>query len=58
MVPRYLFYSVWLSTMLAAYLLLYGVTGSVHGFFALTFGAMGCFILWFETVRLWREKPF
>ena len=56
--PRYLFYSVWLSTMLFAYLLLYGVTGSVHNFFALAFGAISCSVLWFETIKLWREKPF
>lgn len=58
LVPRYLFYSVWLSTMLVTYLLFYGVTGSVHNFFALTFGIISCTVLWFETVRLWREKPF
>ncbi|UCG37086.1 MAG: hypothetical protein JSV64_02090 [Candidatus Bathyarchaeota archaeon] len=58
LVPRYLFYSVWLSTMLATYLLFYGVTANVHNFFALVFGVIGCSVLWFETVRLWREKPF
>lgn len=58
LVPRYLFYSVWLSTMLITYTLLYGVTGSIHNFFALTFGVVGCSILWVETIRLWREKPF
>ena len=58
LVPRYLFYSVWLSTMLITYLLLYGVTGSIHNFFALTFSILGCSVLWFETIRLWREKPF
>jgi len=58
LVPRYLFYSVWLSTMLITYLLLYGITGSIHNFFALAFGIVGCSVLWFETIRLWREKPF
>lgn len=58
LVPRYLFYSVWLSTMLFTYLLLYGVTGGLHNFFALVFGIVGCSVLWFETIRLWREKPF
>ncbi|MFP3984847.1 MAG: hypothetical protein ACLFU9_02625 [Candidatus Bathyarchaeia archaeon] len=58
LVPRYLFYSVWLSTMLFTYLLFYGVTGGVHNFFALTFGIIGCSVLWFETVKLWRETPF
>jgi hypothetical protein len=58
LVPRYLFYSVWLSTMLVTYVFLYGLTGSVHNFFALTFGLLGCAVLWFETFKLWREKPF
>ena len=58
LVPRYLFYSVLVSTMLVTYLLFYGVTGSIDNFFALTFGVVSCSILWFETVRLWREKPF
>ncbi len=58
LVPRYLFYSVWVSTMLVTYVLFYGVTGSVHNFFALIFGLVGCTVLWFETIRLWREKPF
>lgn len=58
LVPRYMFYSVWLSTMLITYALFYGVTGSIHNFFALVFGIIGCSVLWFETIRLWREKPF
>ena len=57
-VPRYLFYSVWLSTMVAAYLSLYGVTGGVHNFYAIIFGLLGSSILWIETIKLWREKPF
>jgi len=57
MVPRYLFYSVWFSTMLVVYLVLYGHSGSIHNIVAVIFGASACVILWFETVRLWREKP-
>ncbi len=58
LVPRYLFYSLWLSTMLVIYLVLYQPTGSVHNIAALLFGIIANVILWFETVRLWREKPF
>jgi len=58
LIPRYLFYSVWLSTMLLTYLLFYGVSGNLHNFFAIVFGVVGCSILWMETIRLWREKPF
>ena len=58
LVPRYLFYSVWFSTMLIVYLIFYGLNGSIHNIAALIFGVIACLILWFETVRLWREKPF
>jgi hypothetical protein len=58
MVPRYLFYSVWLSTMVIAYISLYGITGGVHNFYALVFGFLTSLILWIETIKLWREKPF
>jgi len=58
LVPRYLFYSLWLSTMLVIYLVLYPPTGSVHNIAALLFGVITNVILWLETVRLWREKPF
>jgi len=58
LVPRYLFYSVWLSTMFVIYLTLYWPTGSIHNMAAILFGSVANLILWFETVRLWREKPF
>jgi predicted DNA-binding transcriptional regulator len=58
LVPRYLFYSLWLTTMLITYLVLYPPTGSIHNIAAILFGVIANAILWFETVRLWREKPF
>jgi len=58
LVPRYLFYSVWFSTMLAVYAIFYGHTGSIHNIVAIIFGVAASFLLWFETIRLWREKPF
>lgn len=60
LVPRYLFYSVWFSTMLVFYLKFYGFSWptSVHNVAAIIFGSLACCILWFETIRLWREKPF
>jgi len=57
LIPRYLFYSVWFSTMLTAYLVLYGHSGGIHNLVAIMFGAAACGILWFETIRLWMEKP-
>lgn len=58
LIPRYLFYSVWFSTMLIVYLIFYGQSGSIHNVVAIIFGLAACFVLWFETLRLWREKPF
>jgi len=57
LIPRYLFYSVWFSTMLTVYLVLYGHSGGIHNLVAIMFGAAACGILWFETIRLWMEKP-
>jgi DNA-binding transcriptional ArsR family regulator len=57
MIPRYLFYSVWFSTMLLVYLILYGQSGGIHNLVAIMFGASACLILWFETIRLWMQKP-
>ncbi|MCW4019864.1 MAG: hypothetical protein NWF14_01340 [Candidatus Bathyarchaeota archaeon] len=57
LVPRYLFYSVWFSTMLLVYLVLYGQSGGIHNLVAIIFGVSACIVLWFETVRLWMEKP-
>lgn len=63
LVPRYLFYSIWISTMFVIYLIVYNFilyqsTGSVHNIAAILFGAIATVILWFETIRLWKEKPF
>jgi hypothetical protein len=63
LVPRHLFYAIWLSTMLAIYLVVYNFiwyqpTGSVHNIAAILFGVVANAVLWLETVRLWREKPF
>jgi len=57
MIPRYLFYSVWFSTMLLVYLVLYGQSGGIHNLVAIIFGVSACVILWFETIRLWMQKP-
>lgn len=63
LVPRHLFYAVFVSTMFSIYLavynfLLYQPTFSVHNNAAILFGAVATIILWVETIRLWREKPF
>jgi len=58
LVPRYLFYSVWLTTMLVFYIVYYGHTWDAHNLAALIFGISSSLILWYETLRLWKERPF
>lgn len=58
LIPRYLFYSVWFTTMLVSYVTFYGQSFCIHNIAALIFGISASIILWFETVRLWRKKPF
>lgn len=58
MIPRFLFYSVWFTTMLIFYLVFYGHSLSIHNIVAITFGVLACAILWYETLRLWIERPF
>ncbi|MCL6578555.1 MAG: hypothetical protein K6T73_04100 [Candidatus Bathyarchaeota archaeon] len=57
LVPRYLFYSLLFSTMLATYLFVCIVTQIAPNFYALTFGAIASVAFWSETIRLWRAKP-
>jgi len=58
LIPRYLFYSVFFTTALVLYILLYAQTLCIHNFFALVFGGLASTILWIETFRIMRERPF
>ena len=58
LVPRYLFYSVLLSTMLTAYLTLCALYRITPSFYTVMFGLIAVIIFWVETFRLWRAKPF
>ena len=58
LVPRYLFYSVLFSTMLAAYLLLCISGQLTPSFYAVVFASIALLVFWIETIRLWRSKPF
>ena len=58
LIPRYLFYSVFFTTALVLYILLYAQTLCIHNFFALVFGGLASAILWIETFRIMRERPF
>jgi len=58
LVPRYLFYSVFFSTMLVTYLTICFLSQTAPSFYAVTFGFLASLIFWIETVRSWRAKPF
>lgn len=58
LIPRYLFYSVFFTTAFIMYLILYSQTMCIHNFFALTFGGLASLVLWIETLRIMKEKPF
>ncbi len=53
LVPRLIFYAVFLTTLLALYII-----QNVHDLnpYALAFGGFASVFLWFETIRLWRHK--
>ena len=57
-VPRYFFYSLLFTTMLATYLAVCVIAQIFPSYYALVFGSIGTIVFWFETVKLWRAKPF
>ena len=57
-VPRYLFYSIFFTTMLATYLAVCVIGQVFPSYYALIFGSIGTIVFWFETVRVWRARPF
>ena len=58
MLPRYLFYAVLVSTMLFTYILQFPQTLSKYNVATLLIGAVPTVILWYETIRIWRERLF
>ncbi len=58
MLPRHFFYAVFFTTMLLVYLLRYPQVLNIHYVVAVVFGVIGSVILWYETLRILRMKPF
>jgi DNA-binding transcriptional ArsR family regulator len=56
LLPRYLFYAVFLTTALAAYILEIGIQNGQVELVGVAFGAIGAGISWYECVRMWRER--
>ncbi len=57
MLPRYLFYAVLISTMLVTYVLQFPMEPTRQNITTLIMGAVPAIILWYETIRIWRDRP-
>ena len=57
MLPRYLFYAVLVTTMLATFLLQNPFRATELYITTVIFGLVPLVILWYETYRLWRDRP-
>jgi hypothetical protein len=57
MLPRYLFYAVLMTTMLFTYLLQTPVFPSQEYITTVVMGLVPTIILWYETTKIWRERP-
>ena len=55
MLPRYLLYATMFTTLLIFYLLQLRDL-NFYSVFALIFGVLGTAIMWYETLRTWRQK--
>jgi hypothetical protein len=56
MLPRYVFYATFFSTLLVYYLSQLREL-QFYSIFGLLFGVLGTAVFWFEALRIWRQKP-
>jgi len=57
MLPRYLFYAVLMTTMLVTYLIQSPLQPTRETFTTIIMGLVPNMILWYETVKIWRDRP-
>ena len=57
MLPRYLFYAVLVTSMLVTFLATFPFIPTREYITTLVMGLVSATIFWFETVKIWREKP-
>jgi DNA-binding transcriptional ArsR family regulator len=55
LVPRFIFYAVFFSTLLLGYVLIFQQNVN---FFAIAFGVFASVFAWYEAYRTWRKRPF
>lgn len=56
MLPRYVFYATLFTTLLIFFISQLKEL-NFYSVFGLIFGILGTSILWYETIRVWRQKP-
>ena len=56
MLPRYTLYAILFTTLLVFFVSQFREV-TFYSIFALIFGGLATAILWYETVRVWRQKP-
>ncbi len=56
MMPRYSFYATLLTTLLVFYLTQFREI-NFYSVFGLILGVLSTSILWYETIRVWRQRP-
>ena len=57
MLPRFLFYAVLVTTMLATFVYQYPFRYTPQYITSIILGLVPTVIFWYETVRIWRDRP-
>lgn len=57
MLPRFLFYAVLITSMLVTFLVSFPFIPSREYITTLMMGVIPALVLWYETIKIWREKP-
>ena len=55
LVPRFIFYAVFFTTLLIGYILVFQ---QAVNFFAIAFGLFASIFAWYEAYRTWKRRPF
>lgn len=57
MLPRFLFYAVLVTTMLVTYLYQFPFVPTRKNITTVLLGLVPAIVLWYETLRIWRDRP-
>ena len=57
MLPRYLFYAVLVTSMLVTFLIMFPFIPTREYITTFVMGLVPTALFWFETIKIWREKP-